>query len=83
MKAEMASTTITIVGSVDPSKIRDKLNQKIKKKIELVSPQPKKDNKDKGPKQEIKPKVIPDDDKKSNEVIINNIAFAFFISVLF
>ncbi|KAK9999407.1 hypothetical protein SO802_019010 [Lithocarpus litseifolius] len=46
VKAEMALNKLTVVGKVDPTKLRDKLSQKTKKNVELVSPQPpKKDNK--------------------------------------
>ncbi|XP_057781840.1 heavy metal-associated isoprenylated plant protein 3 [Salvia miltiorrhiza] len=34
---------ITVVGRVDPAKLRDKVEQKTHKKVELISPQPKKD----------------------------------------
>lgn len=69
VKAEVASNKITIVGAVDPSKIREKLDKKTKKKIDLISPQPKKDNKDKEPKQDNKPKDHKSpDDKKPKEV---------------
>ncbi|ESR37731.1 hypothetical protein CICLE_v10028824mg [Citrus x clementina] len=68
VKAEVAANKITIVGAVDPSKIREKLDKKTKKKIDLISPQPKKDNKDKEPKQDNKPKDNKSpDDKKPKE----------------
>lgn len=35
---------ITVVGKVDPAKLRERVEQKTHKKVELVSPQPKKDN---------------------------------------
>ncbi|KAK6144372.1 hypothetical protein DH2020_021192 [Rehmannia glutinosa] len=34
---------ITVVGTVDPVKLREKVEQKTHKKVELISPQPKKD----------------------------------------
>ncbi|XP_041990429.1 heavy metal-associated isoprenylated plant protein 3-like [Salvia splendens] len=34
---------ITVVGNVDPAKLREKTEQKTHKKVELISPQPKKD----------------------------------------
>lgn len=39
---------ITVVGAVDPVKLREKLELKTHKKVELISPQPKKegDNKE-------------------------------------
>ncbi|KAK6163393.1 hypothetical protein DH2020_000257 [Rehmannia glutinosa] len=40
---------ITVVGKVDPVKLRERLEKKTHKKVELVSPQPKKDgNKENG-----------------------------------
>ncbi|KAL7085713.1 hypothetical protein ACP275_14G295700 [Erythranthe tilingii] len=58
---------ITIVGLVDPAKLRANLEKKIRKTVELVSPQPKKggdskhntngkDNRDGGNEKENKPK---------------------------
>ncbi|KAK4408480.1 Heavy metal-associated isoprenylated plant protein 3 [Sesamum angolense] len=35
--------TIMVVGEVDPAKLREKVEQKTHKKVELISPQPKKD----------------------------------------
>ncbi|GFP82511.1 g-type lectin s-receptor-like serine/threonine-protein kinase b120 [Phtheirospermum japonicum] len=34
---------ITVVGKVDPAKLREKVEQKTNKKVELISPQPKND----------------------------------------
>ncbi|KAL7084939.1 hypothetical protein ACP275_14G253500 [Erythranthe tilingii] len=39
---------ITVVGNVDPAKLREKLELKTHKKVELLSPQPKKDGDNKG-----------------------------------
>ncbi|BFG25008.1 hypothetical protein CerSpe_112820 [Prunus speciosa] len=36
---------LTVVGKVDPTKLRDELATKTKNKVDLVSPQPQKDNK--------------------------------------
>lgn len=38
---------ITVVGKVDPAKLRDKVEQKAHTKVEQISPQPKKDGGDK------------------------------------
>ncbi|KAL0436928.1 UNVERIFIED_CONTAM: Heavy metal-associated isoprenylated plant protein 3 [Sesamum radiatum] len=35
--------TIMVVGDVDPAKLREKVEQKTHKKVDLISPQPKKD----------------------------------------
>lgn len=65
VKAEMSANKLTVIGKADPIKLRDKLSQKTKKKVELVSPQPsaKKENKAADDKPEKKP-----DDKKPKEV---------------
>lgn len=44
-KADTEANKLTVVGKVDPTMLRDKLAQKTKKKVDLLSPQPKKDNK--------------------------------------
>lgn len=43
MKTDYTANKVTVTGKVDPTEIKEKLEQKIKKKVELVSPQPKKD----------------------------------------
>ncbi|XP_034197572.1 heavy metal-associated isoprenylated plant protein 3-like isoform X2 [Prunus dulcis] len=45
MKSEGQANKRTVVGKVDPTKLRDELATKTKNKVDLVSPQPKKDNK--------------------------------------
>ncbi|XP_065868932.1 heavy metal-associated isoprenylated plant protein 3-like [Euphorbia lathyris] len=61
VKVDSESNKLTVVGKVDPSQIRDFLHQKTKKKVELISPQPKKEdsNNDKNKKK--------DDNKKSDD----------------
>jgi predicted Zn-dependent peptidase len=44
VKTESETGKVTVVGKVDPIKVRDNLAEKIKKKVELISPQPKKEN---------------------------------------
>lgn len=72
VKADCATNKVTVSGKVDPSGLREKLEQKIKKKVELVSPQPKKDGggdkkpADKAP--EKKPDEKKADDSKPKEV---------------
>ncbi|KAF7823350.1 heavy metal-associated isoprenylated plant protein 3 [Senna tora] len=46
VKTDTDAGKLTIVGKLDPSKLRDKLAKKTKKKVDLISPQPKKENKD-------------------------------------
>jgi hypothetical protein len=67
VKAELESNKLTVVGNVDPTKLRDKLAQKAKKNVELLSPQPKKDNKA-DDKSDQKPEKTADD-KKPKEVL--------------
>ncbi|GMY14799.1 heavy metal-associated isoprenylated plant protein 5-like [Fagus crenata] len=43
VKTDYTANKVTVTGKVDPTEIKEKLEQKIKKKVELVSPQPKKD----------------------------------------
>ncbi|KAH7853709.1 hypothetical protein Vadar_005745 [Vaccinium darrowii] len=65
-------TKLTVSGKIDPVKLRDVVEQKTKRKVQLVSPLPKKDNKEKDgggegeKKAEGKPEKKPDD-KKSKE----------------
>lgn len=67
VKADTPNNKLTVIGKVDPHKVRDKLAEKIKKKVELVSfPQPKKDAAPASDKPQEK-KKIPDEDKKPEE----------------
>ncbi|OAY38079.1 heavy metal-associated isoprenylated plant protein 3 [Manihot esculenta] len=66
VKADPAASKLTVIGKVDPSKIREILHQKTKKKVDIISPQPKKEdsnnkNKDENKKSSEKK---PDADKK-------------------
>ncbi|KAI9104156.1 hypothetical protein K1719_022992 [Acacia pycnantha] len=42
VKVDMSAKKLTVIGKVDPAKVRDALAEK-NKKVEIVSPQPKKD----------------------------------------
>ncbi|KAI4310417.1 hypothetical protein MLD38_035397 [Melastoma candidum] len=42
VQADVASGKLTVVGKIDPSKIRQKLQDKLNKKVDLISPQPAK-----------------------------------------
>ena len=69
VKAEMALNKLTVVGKVDPMKLRDKLSQKTKKNVELVSPlPPKKDNKAAADDNKPEKKA---EDKKPKEVSLS------------
>ncbi|XP_028796961.1 heavy metal-associated isoprenylated plant protein 6-like isoform X1 [Neltuma alba] len=43
VKADMSSNKLTVFGKVDPTLVQGKLAEKTKKKVALISPQPKKD----------------------------------------
>uniref|UniRef100_A0A5B6ZFH1 HMA domain-containing protein n=1 Tax=Davidia involucrata TaxID=16924 RepID=A0A5B6ZFH1_DAVIN len=62
---------ITVTGKVDPLKLREYVEQKSRKKVELVSPLPKKEKENGGgeKKTEDKPEKKPDE-KKSKEVLL-------------
>lgn len=45
MRADPVSSKLTLIGFMDPVKITEKLQKKSKKKIELLSPKPKKETK--------------------------------------
>ncbi|XP_050111185.1 heavy metal-associated isoprenylated plant protein 3-like [Malus sylvestris] len=67
VKSESQANKLTVVGKVDPTTLRDKLAAKTNKKVDLVSPQPKKDNKDDGGDAKKKPPEKSNDDKKTKE----------------
>ncbi|TQE07304.1 hypothetical protein C1H46_007126 [Malus baccata] len=67
VKSESQANKLTVVGKVDPITLRDKLAAKTNKKVDLVSPQPKKDNKDDGGDTKKKPPEKSNDDKKTKE----------------
>ncbi|KAM6596683.1 heavy metal-associated isoprenylated plant protein 3 [Cannabis sativa] len=66
-KTEFATNKLTVIGKVDPSKLRELLAEKAKKKVDLISPQPNKKD-DNNAKNDIKkkadePKKKPDEKK--------------------
>ncbi|KAK3022071.1 hypothetical protein RJ639_047339 [Escallonia herrerae] len=73
VKADSANNKLTVKGNVDPAWLRESLEKKTKKKVELVSPQPKKDGGGGGgggggdKKSDDKSEKKPADDKKSDE----------------
>ncbi|KAK9291280.1 hypothetical protein L1049_009469 [Liquidambar formosana] len=77
-KADRPNNKLMVWGKVDVVKLREKLQEKTKKKVELISPQPKKDAKDSGgdkkpdEKSEKKPDEKKADDKKPKEVHHSN-----------
>ncbi|KAL4336144.1 hypothetical protein GQ457_07G033800 [Hibiscus cannabinus] len=71
VKTEINTNKVTVIGAVDPTTVKDNIAKKSKKKVEVVTPQPKKDDnkeekkpdKDKNQgsdnKQDKKPKEAP------------------------
>ena len=72
-KADSDTNKVTVIGKVDPAMLREKLEQKTKKKVELLSPAPKKDKKnDDGGGGDKKAEKKPEkkaEDKKPKEVL--------------
>lgn len=81
VKADTSGNKLTVIGKVDPTKLRDKLAEKTKKEVEIVSPQNKKDvTGDKLPekKKHEEEEKKPDDEKseqKSPKQVSNFLTF--------
>lgn len=84
VKTDWESGKLTVKGNVDPAWLRDILASKIKKKVEILSPQPKKDggggaaagdkkSDDKSAKKDEK-----DTEKKPKEVIKYHILYIIY-----
>ncbi|KAI3721626.1 hypothetical protein L2E82_32643 [Cichorium intybus] len=69
VKADTAGNKLTVTGKVDPTRIKERVEYKTKKKVEILSPQPKKDGGGGGEKKaDEKPtEKKPADDKKPKE----------------
>lgn len=68
VKADPSSNKLTVIGKADPAVIKTKLEQKTKKKIEIVSLQPKKDGGgDKKPDEKTEKKTDEKAEKKTDE----------------
>lgn len=63
VSADMANNKLTVVGNVDPLKIREHVGSRTGKKVDLLSPQPKKDKESEPKKAQSDPK----DQKKPEE----------------
>ncbi|XP_031395371.1 heavy metal-associated isoprenylated plant protein 5-like isoform X2 [Punica granatum] len=61
VKADISNHTLTVTGKVDPAKIKARLEEKTRKKVDIISPLPKKDAAPAGDK---KP---PADEKKEED----------------
>ncbi|KAH6767156.1 Heavy metal transport/detoxification superfamily protein [Perilla frutescens var. hirtella] len=72
VKADCDANKLTVTGNVDPVALHERVEYKTKKKVELVSPQPKKDggggDKKANGKTEKKPEEKKVDDKKLKEL---------------
>ncbi|XP_010253988.1 PREDICTED: heavy metal-associated isoprenylated plant protein 3-like [Nelumbo nucifera] len=66
VKGDSSNNKLTVVGKVDPLKLRERVEQKTKKKVELISPIPKKEDKKpaEGKKEEKKEEKKEDGKKK-------------------
>ena len=72
---EFATNKLTVVGNVDPWKIRDLVESRAHRKVDLVSPNvPRKEEK---PKEEKPKEEKKTEEKKPKEVIINLIISLF------
>jgi len=77
VKVDTAGNKVTVTGNVDPTRIKERVEFKTKKKVEIVSPQPKKDaaageekKKETSPENKADEKKADDkktDDKKADE----------------
>lgn len=85
MKADTPGNKLMVTGKVDPTRIKERVEYKTKKKVEILSPQPKKDGGGGGDKKpdEKPPEKKPADDKKPKEVLklINEMLGCEFISI--
>ncbi|PQQ19652.1 heavy metal-associated isoprenylated plant protein 3-like [Prunus yedoensis var. nudiflora] len=79
-KSKGQANKLTVVGKVDPTKLRDELATKTKNEVDLVSPQPKKDNKvnknNANDTKKKKPKKT-DNDEKHKEAPLTTAVFKF------
>ncbi|XP_027071213.2 heavy metal-associated isoprenylated plant protein 3 [Coffea arabica] len=67
VKADCASNKLTVTGNVDPGWLREKVEQRTKKKVELLSPPSKKDSGGGGDKKADDKADKKSDDKKKDE----------------
>ena len=69
VKADVASNKLTVTGKVDPEKVRERVEKKTHKKMEILSPQPKKEAPAPAPAAgDKKPDDKKPEDKKPKEV---------------
>ncbi|KAI3472044.1 hypothetical protein Pfo_028732 [Paulownia fortunei] len=79
VKADCAANKLTVTGNVDPAWLRERAEYKTKKKVELISPQPKKDgggaggDKKADEKSDKKAEEKKADDKKPKEPAVSTV----------
>lgn len=64
VKAEPSSNKLTVTGKIDPLKVRDYLHLKTKKQVDLISPQPQKQDSNKNNSSSSNKEDKKSDDKK-------------------
>lgn len=69
VKADIEGNKLTVTGKVDPTVVKERVEHKTKKKVEIVSPQPKKDGEKGDKKGDVvdKPSEKKSDDKKADD----------------
>ncbi|KAL8526116.1 hypothetical protein ACS0TY_015370 [Phlomoides rotata] len=67
VKTDCEANKLTVTGNVDPTWLRERVEYKTKKKVELVSPQPKKDGGDKKADEKKKEEPKKEDAKKADD----------------
>ncbi|RZB86073.1 Heavy metal-associated isoprenylated plant protein 3, partial [Glycine soja] len=67
VKADSDAGKVIVTGKVDPTKVRDNLVEKIRKKVELVSPQPKKEHGNEKENKDAKPNNKSENNKTQDQ----------------
>ncbi|RDX92689.1 Heavy metal-associated isoprenylated plant protein 6 [Mucuna pruriens] len=71
VKADLSANKVTVTGKMDAEKLRDKLAERTKKKVELVSPPPKKDAAPaEKPAEEKKPEEKKEEKKPTESTVV-------------
>ena len=66
-KAEFGASKLSVIGKLDPAKLREELAEKMKKKVDLISPQPSKKDGDAKNDDDTKKKPDGNDNKKKSD----------------
>ncbi|GMP84933.1 hypothetical protein CsSME_00038269 [Camellia sinensis var. sinensis] len=73
VKTDIGSNKLTVIGKVDPAKVKARVEDKTHKKVEIISPQPKKDGgaaADKKPEAKKEDKKVDDKKPKESTVVL-------------